>query len=206
MKWLLKLSKWKKKEGNPEMRPLPAKQDKFKSCDFPKCAVCQLSKQHRRSPRSDAATRPPGSKKGKQRKGKELMVADLKPGDKVSIDQYISAVPGPEAEEDDPGESDPEVVAAPTQPPSRTGRVRKPNSKYFGDDFANVAELGKKKIRHSALDQLMRPIAASTMEAEYNALAISMRDVLPLQELFKAILGHAVGIGKTFCTQFSVRR
>lgn len=94
MKWLLNLSKWKKKEGHLEMGPLPAKQDEFKSCDRPKCAVCQLSKQHRRSPRSDAATQQPSSKKGKQRKEKELMIGDLKPGDKVSVDQYISAVPG----------------------------------------------------------------------------------------------------------------
>ena len=69
------------------------------------------------------------------------------------IDDEQPVVEGPESEDNDPGESDPEGVAAPTQPPSRTGRVRKPNSKYFGDDFANVAELGKKKIRHSALDR-----------------------------------------------------
>ncbi|CAJ1952569.1 unnamed protein product [Cylindrotheca closterium] len=95
MKWLLKLSKWTKKEGHPAMGPLPAKQDEFKSCDCPKCTVCQLSKQRRRSPRSDAATKPPGSKRtDKRKKEKELMVDNLKPGDRVSVDQYILAVPG----------------------------------------------------------------------------------------------------------------
>mmetsp|Transcript_15060 Transcript_15060/g.36762 ORF Transcript_15060/g.36762 Transcript_15060/m.36762 type:complete len:970 (-) Transcript_15060:1237-4146(-) len=49
--------------------------------------------------------------------------------------------------------------------------------------------------------QLMRPIAASTMEAEYNALALAMRDVLPLQNLFKTI-GGAVGVGHEFTTTF----
>ncbi|CAJ1961247.1 unnamed protein product [Cylindrotheca closterium] len=94
MNWLLKLCKWTKTEGHPVMGPLPAKKDEFKSCKSPKCAVCQLAKQRRRSPRSDAAQQQPGSKTGKQRKEKEMMVDNLKPGDKVSIDQYLSAVPG----------------------------------------------------------------------------------------------------------------
>ena len=69
------------------------------------------------------------------------------------IDDEQPVVEGPESEDNDPGESDPEGAAAPPQPTSQTGRVRKPNSKYFGDDFANVAELCKKKMRHSALDR-----------------------------------------------------
>lgn len=47
--------------------------------------------------------------------------------------------------------------------------------------------------------QLMDPIAASTMQAEYNALSMSMKDVLPLQELFSTV-GVAVGISKDHLT------
>ena len=49
--------------------------------------------------------------------------------------------------------------------------------------------------------QLMKPIAASTMEAEYNALALAMKEVLPLQELFKTV-GAAVGVGTEHTTTF----
>lgn len=49
--------------------------------------------------------------------------------------------------------------------------------------------------------QLMVPIACSTMQAEYNALSMAMKDVLPLQELFRTV-GESVGIGKEHLTQF----
>ena len=49
--------------------------------------------------------------------------------------------------------------------------------------------------------QLMGPIALSTMHAEYNALSMAMKDVLPLQELFKTI-GGSVGIGEDHLTSF----
>ena len=51
--------------------------------------------------------------------------------------------------------------------------------------------------------QLMDPIAASTMQAEYNALSMSMKDVLPLQELFSTV-GVAVGISKDHITSFKI--
>mmetsp|Transcript_15062 Transcript_15062/g.36800 ORF Transcript_15062/g.36800 Transcript_15062/m.36800 type:complete len:509 (-) Transcript_15062:4073-5599(-) len=94
MPWILKLAKWNNKEGSPAPGPLPAKKDEFKRCDCPKCTICQLAKQHRRSPRSDAANEGGSNKNGRRKKEKKLMEENLKPGDKVSMDQYISAVPG----------------------------------------------------------------------------------------------------------------
>ena len=41
--------------------------------------------------------------------------------------------------------------------------------------------------------QLMVPIACSTMQSEYSALSLAMKDVIPLQELFKTV-GGSVGI------------
>ena len=47
----------------------------------------------------------------------------------------------------------------------------------------------------------MRQIAASTMEAEYNALSFAMKDVLPMQELVRTI-GAACGIDEDVITNF----
>ena len=49
--------------------------------------------------------------------------------------------------------------------------------------------------------QLMRTIAASTMEAEYNALSFAMKDVIPMQELFK-VIGPACGVSSDVITTF----
>ena len=49
--------------------------------------------------------------------------------------------------------------------------------------------------------QLMVPLSCSTMQAEYNALSMAMKDVLPLQELFRTV-GASVGIGEEHLTQF----
>ena len=49
--------------------------------------------------------------------------------------------------------------------------------------------------------QLMQPIASSTMQAEYNALSMAMKDVLPLQELFRTV-GGSLGISKDHLTTF----
>ena len=49
--------------------------------------------------------------------------------------------------------------------------------------------------------QLMVPIACSTMQAEYNALSLAMKDVIPLQELFKTV-GKSVGIAEEHTTTF----
>ena len=49
--------------------------------------------------------------------------------------------------------------------------------------------------------QLMVPLSCSTMQAEYNALSMAMKEVLPLQELFRTV-GASVGIGEEHLTQF----
>lgn len=49
--------------------------------------------------------------------------------------------------------------------------------------------------------QLMVPLSCSTMQAEYNALSMAMKDVLPLQELFRTV-GESVGIGQDHLTSF----
>ena len=49
--------------------------------------------------------------------------------------------------------------------------------------------------------QLMAPIAISTMQAEYTALSMSMKDVIPLQELLQTV-GPAVDIDPEQLTQF----
>ena len=41
--------------------------------------------------------------------------------------------------------------------------------------------------------KLQTDVAGSTMEAEYNALSMAMKDVIPLQELFKSV-GHSIGL------------
>lgn len=55
------------------------------TCDPPLCTACQLAKQHRRTPESRATSRPEPMK---------IRQGDLNPGDCVSLDQYISALPG----------------------------------------------------------------------------------------------------------------
>ena len=49
--------------------------------------------------------------------------------------------------------------------------------------------------------KLQSDIAGSTMEAEYNALSTAMRDVIPMQNLFKTV-GSAVGIDEEVITSF----
>ena len=48
--------------------------------------------------------------------------------------------------------------------------------------------------------KLQPDIAGSTMEAEYNALSTAMRDVIPLQTLFKTVCGR-VGIEDNWKTR-----
>ena len=43
--------------------------------------------------------------------------------------------------------------------------------------------------------------AGSTMEAEYNALSMAMKDVIPIQTLFTAV-GNAVGLDENLTTTF----
>jgi hypothetical protein len=57
------------------------------NCVHPKCPACQLAKQHRR---------PTGSQKKQDRPESEMAIRrnNLKPGECISIDQYISRTPG----------------------------------------------------------------------------------------------------------------
>ncbi len=59
----------------------------FTSCKRPVCAACQLSKQGRRAPQMNEV-RPIS------RAHNRLRQQDLHPGDRVSIDQYVSSQPG----------------------------------------------------------------------------------------------------------------
>jgi len=56
-------------------------------CDHPKCVACQLAKQHRRSPGSTSMHAKPEREMAIRRN-------NLKPGDCVSMDQYICKTPG----------------------------------------------------------------------------------------------------------------
>ena len=56
-------------------------------CDVPKCAACQLAKQHRRKPGTETIVRKPEREMAIRRN-------KLTPGQQVSIDQYISRTPG----------------------------------------------------------------------------------------------------------------
>lgn len=58
---------------------------KLSSCQAPLCTACQLSKQTRRSPEKPARPSPPEM---------QLKIDHLTPGDCVSVDQYISGLPG----------------------------------------------------------------------------------------------------------------
>jgi hypothetical protein len=49
--------------------------------------------------------------------------------------------------------------------------------------------------------KLQDMIALSTMEAEYNALSMSMKEVLPLKRLVQAI-GHSIGLDEETVTTF----
>ena len=52
------------------------------------------------------------------------------------------------------------------------------------------------------ISKMQQMIATSTMEAEYNALSTAMRDVIPLQELFRQ-LGNSIGIDDEIITTFN---
>jgi hypothetical protein len=49
--------------------------------------------------------------------------------------------------------------------------------------------------------KLQTDIATSTMEAEYNGLSMSMRDLLPFKQLFLAV-SSGIGLGHDVCTAF----
>jgi hypothetical protein len=61
------------------------KHPQVSTCEPPLCAACQLSKQNRRTPDRRATGHP---------EPMAIRQGDLQPGDCISIDQYISALPG----------------------------------------------------------------------------------------------------------------
>jgi hypothetical protein len=67
---------------------IPTKTSRVSSCVHPVCPACQLGKQHRRTP--------PGHIRHQADPDREMAIRrdDLRPGDCVSIDQYVSAFPG----------------------------------------------------------------------------------------------------------------
>jgi len=66
---------------------LPSKSPKSSSCKVPLCAACQFAKQARRGAGTSIESQSPD-------KSMRLCQNQLLPGVKVSIDQYISTVPG----------------------------------------------------------------------------------------------------------------
>ena len=51
------------------------------------------------------------------------------------------------------------------------------------------------------VSRLQSDVAGSTMEAEYNALSMAMKDVIPIQELIK-VIGSNVGLEDSIITTF----
>jgi len=87
-KWIQKLATTPRKPTDGiDMPILKMKEKKTSSCLHPKCAACQMAKQTRRNPGVSVGTPIP-------EKEMSLRQGILEPGDMVSIDQYVSALPG----------------------------------------------------------------------------------------------------------------
>ena len=88
-RWIQALMRKRKQLVGEVAEPpvIPSGFETISKCDAPECAACQLSKQHRRKPGTEVTRRLPN---------KEMVIRrdDLKPGQKVSCDQYISKTPG----------------------------------------------------------------------------------------------------------------
>jgi hypothetical protein len=88
-KWIQRLASTPRKsldgmEGKPILR---TRNQRVSSCPTPLCAACQMSKQTRRNPEVKIGSPIP-------EKEMSLKRGNLQPGDMVSIDQYVSTVPG----------------------------------------------------------------------------------------------------------------
>ena len=86
-------------------------------------------------------------------------------------------------------------------PSSRSGRRRWKSSRLQALD---------QKVKHSPINQaflasskprLQRDIATSTMEAEYNALSMAMKDLLPLRTVFETV-GRALELSSDITSTF----
>lgn len=88
MKWVQALFANHHTDDNRADFPiLKSKHPKVSSCALPLCVACQVAKQTRRGPGTQATTQVPNT---------EMMIRrdNVDPGKMVSIDQYISSVPG----------------------------------------------------------------------------------------------------------------
>jgi hypothetical protein len=88
-KWIQRLASMPRKfseglEGKPIFR---TKVKSVSSCPAPLCAACQMSKQTQWNPEVKVGSPIP-------EKDMLLKCGDLQPGDMVSIDQYVSTIPG----------------------------------------------------------------------------------------------------------------
>jgi len=87
-KWIQKLTTTPQKPLEGIDMPILKLKDKgMSSCPHPLCTVCQMAKQTRRNPGVSVRTPIP-------RKEMSLRRGKLEPGDMVSIDQYVSKLPG----------------------------------------------------------------------------------------------------------------
>jgi hypothetical protein len=84
--WIQSLSR-KPKDTVGEDPVLKTKHGGVPFCPAPLCAACQLAKQKRRGAGTEFSKKNP-------EKEMSLKVDDLQPGDRVSVDQYMSSVPG----------------------------------------------------------------------------------------------------------------
>jgi hypothetical protein len=85
--WLQALSTQPRADERQDLPFFKLKNPKASSRVAPLCVACQIAKQHRRAPREEGVFR-------FDRKEMKLKEEHLEPGQMVSIDQYISAVPG----------------------------------------------------------------------------------------------------------------
>lgn len=84
--WIQALSAYPRAEQRQDLPFFQMKHAKASSCQHPLCAACQIAKQSRRTPES-------GQTKGINRE-MTLKQGHPEPGQVVSIDQYMSAIPG----------------------------------------------------------------------------------------------------------------
>ena len=88
-RWIQSLMRKPKHEvgDNQESPVLPTKIAATSNCDPTRCPACQLSKAHRRSPKTHRILARPEMEMSIRRE-------DLNPGDCISMDQYQARVPG----------------------------------------------------------------------------------------------------------------
>ena len=87
--WLQSLMRKRKNEHGEQADPpvIPTKVQGTTSVAPPKCAACQLGKQHRRTTGSTTVTTKPGMEMA-------IRSGDLRPGDRVSMDQCVCKIRG----------------------------------------------------------------------------------------------------------------